>query len=138
VRVVRFAHEVERIARREPLDEILAALETDADDLRVKIVRIADRREPVALEIGRAIRKEFREKRRIGLRLRCSRCCAGIAARRFRTRTSARPRNVARYLRFDRRLVVTRFVVVVETCEKPLEGGFGGGRRREPAGLTRA
>jgi hypothetical protein len=148
VRIVRLAHEIERIAGCEPFDETLAPFETDADHLRVEVVRFTDRRKPVALEIRRAIREESGEELRVGVRvgLRVGRISAESARRRtFAAGTTAR--GPARPLGAARRYGVRRFIVarladrivlVVETREEPLEGGFGGGRRREPAGPTRA
>jgi hypothetical protein len=50
VRIGRLANEVEGRADAQPRDDVLALLERDADDLRVEIDRLADRRVAVALQ----------------------------------------------------------------------------------------
>jgi len=48
VRIIRLAHERERVTGKQTRHDVLAPRETDADDLRIKIIRIADVRKPVA------------------------------------------------------------------------------------------
>jgi hypothetical protein len=122
VRVFGFAHEIERIARSETRDEILTTLETHADDLREKILGFADRRETIARRVRGFVREKRFEESRIVAEF--GGRSLGDGWRRLRLRRRIRSRSLV--------------VRVVEMREKPLEGGFGGGRQRKPAGLTRA
>ena len=124
VRVVGLAHELEGIAGSEPAEHALPPLETDADDLRIEIVRLTDRRKPIANEKRVLLLEELREKRRV----------ARLARRRFGLR-----RN---WLRFSFRsrphVGGNGFVLGVEIQQKPLESGFRCRRGREPVGSSRA